>query len=149
MSVRFVLALLALFAASAPVRAETPKARADKIAAQAQHEVERLKALDQDALVLKPVAIMCLTLPELEQWVVGIMARKLIDVDGCYPFQKAARVAVLDYPGPLSVHVRLVVPPDAPGEIRDMEFFTLPAQVVARSQVAPSLLLDAPVPAAH
>lgn len=149
MSVRIALALLALFAASAPARAETAKARAEKITTQAQHEVERLKALDQDALVLKPVAIMCLTLPELEQWVVAIMARKLIDVDGCYPFQKAARVKVLDYPGPLSVHVRLVVPPDAPDEIRDMEFFTLPAQVVARSQVAPSLLLDAPVPAKH
>ena len=148
MSFRNTLALLLLLAGSAPALAETAE-RTDKITAEAHREVERLKALDQASLVLKPVAIMCLTLPELQQWVVGIMARKLIDVGGCYPFQKAVRVAVLDYPGPLSVHVRLVVPPDAPEEIRDMEFFTLPAQVVARSQVAPSLLLDAPTPAKH
>ncbi len=134
--------------AATPVPVTKPVA-AERITAQAQREVERLKALDQDALVLKPVAIMCLTLPELQQWVVGIMARKLIDVEGCYPFQKAVRVAVLDYPGPLSVHVRLVVPPDAPEEIRDMEFFTLPAEVVARQQVAPSLLLDTPAAGPH
>ncbi len=146
MSLRNTLALLSMLAGSVPALAE-PAAHTDKITAEAHREVERLKALDQSALVLKPVAIMCLTLPELQQWVVGIMARRLIDVEGCYPFQKAARVAVLDYPGPLSVHVRLVVPPDAPEEIRDMEFFTLPAEVVARSQVPPSLLLDAPAPA--
>ena len=146
MSVRIALALLALLAGSTSAQAGSAP-HADRIAAQAQREVDRLKSLDQAALVLKPVAIMCLTLPELQQWVVGIMGRKLIDVEGCYPFQKAARVVVLDYPGPLSVHVRLVVAPDAPEEIRDMEFFTLPAQVVARSQVAPSLLLDPPAPA--
>ncbi len=148
MSVRVALALAALLAGSTPALAETAT-RAEKITAEAHREVERLKALDQDSLVLKPIAIMCLTLSELQQWVVGIMARRMVDVEGCYPFQKAARVSVLDYPGPLSVHVRLVVPPDAPEEIRDMEFFTLPAEVVARSQVAPSLLLDAPTPARH
>ena len=148
MSFRKTLVLLSLLSGAAPALAETA-VHTDRIAAEAQREVDRLKALDPDSLVLKPVAIMCLTLPELQQWVTGIIARKVLDVEGCYPFQKAVRVAVLDYPGPLSVHVRLVVPPDSPDEIRDMEFFTLPGQVVSRSQVAPSLLLDPPAPARH
>jgi hypothetical protein len=115
----------------------------DAITDVAQKEIDRIKAIDPENLVLRPVTVACVTATELRDWLVASMAKsESADIDGCYPIQKAVKVRILDFPNVLTAHIKFMLPAGASSLIQGIEFFTLPAQVVDRKTVSQALLLD-------
>ncbi|HEY6434614.1 MAG TPA: hypothetical protein VIZ17_21780 [Acetobacteraceae bacterium] len=122
----------------------------DPVTEIAQKEIDRIDSIDPRLLVLRPVAVACVTFEELRDWITESIAKggDSADVDGCYPIQKAVKVRVLDFPSVLAVHVKFILPAGASSLVQGMELYTLPAQVVDRNTVPKSLLFDA-LPSRH
>ncbi len=109
-----------------------PMAEAEIVAGRAREQISRVEHLDQNNLILNPVAIMCSSLEDLHHWLYGVIAHHIVDVDGCYKFFKPAKITVLDYPNILSAHVKLDVNEDNPDAGGNKEFYTIPSQIIER-----------------
>lgn len=105
-------------------------ADAEVVAGRAREQIARVEHLNQNNLVLNPVAIMCNSLEDLHHWLYGVIAHHVVDVDGCYKFVKPTRIIVLDYPNILSAHVKLMVPEGTSEMGKSTEFYTIPSQII-------------------
>ncbi len=120
------------------------EADAEAIAAVMQKEIARVQAIQPSRLAIHAPAEICESEDGLHEAMVATLQRDaahLMAIPGCYSLGKGTRVAVLDFPNPLTAHIRMILPPGSQSPLQGSEYYMLPASIDDIGNIPPSLLI--------